>query len=473
MDWQRLLDRATRLTLETPALDYLRERLPADVLATRRLTRASASAEQIAAFETRLGLTLPSSYREFLETTNGMLCFPGIGTLCTTTEADWFRVLNTDWCEILEENRAQWADIPRSENYPNDDWPVPYVRHLLQVSLGSDGDDTVLLNPQVIASNGEWEAYSLYSHGSTCHRSFGELIEDRLRSEERYYLENPEDPLAHLKPLINLTRLARAGQTGRAKPGIEELHAGGLEAAATPLAEIAAFEWEWRACSGYSLDAMVHDRAALRDLRLPALWAISATHLGNWSGAEAVLDLLPDRSEPGARAFHEMYWDRVDAVRRMIQTRSWSGLSWGLSVPRHPGRESGDYETRVIQWRAFCEQNRREYPINWKTAVDEARMRFTWALHYRLPDQAMQIAREHADQWLPDTTFEIGRVYAEMGRYEDAWQAILHALRFWEDGGSLTRVAPVELLIDPALALVMNRDRCAQVLATGRPPIST
>jgi len=153
----------------------------------------------------------------------------------------------------------------------------------------------------------------------------------------------------------------------------------------------------------------------------------------------------------------------------MIQSHRWSGVSWGLSFPGLPGSKSEDYGVRLSHWKAFCEQNQRENPRNWKTLADEVRMRFTWAIHYRLPDQAMQIAREHADQWLPDPIFEIARTYAEMGRYEDAWEAILHALRFWQDFGDMTRVAPVELLIDPALALVMNRDRCSQILATALP----
>jgi len=105
----------------------------------------------------------------------------------------------------------------------------------LQVSLGQDCD-TVLLNPRVIAADGEWEAYSLYSHGSRCHRSFAELIEDRIIFEERHYREHPEDPLASLEPLLTLTRQARAGNTTAAKVGIERLYQEGMEAAALPLA---------------------------------------------------------------------------------------------------------------------------------------------------------------------------------------------------------------------------------------------
>jgi hypothetical protein len=50
----------------------------------------------------------------------------------------------------------------------------------------------------------------------------------------------------------------------------------------------------------------------------------------------------------------------------------------------------------------------------------------------RLPDVAMEIARRRPVDWLSDQNFEIARCYAEMRRFNDAWEAILHALRYWQ-----------------------------------------
>src|SRR5580692_9464264 len=142
--------------MDTPALDFLRQGLPPEDLAKRRLSKPGASQDEIRGRETKLGTRLPPSYREFIAESNGFLCFPGLGRLSAIAEVGWFRDLDSEWCEILEESSEQWAGIPRSAEYPNDDWPVPYVREVLQVSTATD-DDIILLNPQVISQDGEWE----------------------------------------------------------------------------------------------------------------------------------------------------------------------------------------------------------------------------------------------------------------------------------------------------------------------------
>ncbi len=300
--------------MHTPALDFLRQDLPPESLAAQRLCRPGASDAEIQEVEARLGTRLPPSYREVLTESNGFVCFPGLGRLSAASEIGWFRDLNSEWCEILDEDAEEWAKIPRSVEYPNYDWPAPYVRSLLQVS-GDTDYDIVLLNPLVVSSDGEWEAFSLYSHGSSCCRSFGDLMATRLHDEEEYYKSNPEDPLTHLRPLLDLTRLALAGQTAEVKLAIERRYQEGEGAAALPLAEIAAFEWNWSSCSKYATAAMLGEPQAVRDLHLPCLWALCANRLGEWSGAEAVLELLPSPSPETA----ECYRQRIEIVRQMSE----------------------------------------------------------------------------------------------------------------------------------------------------------
>jgi hypothetical protein len=465
MDWQQVFKRVTDLIIDTPALDFLRRNLPPEDLAGRRLSRPGASQDEIRGSEMRLGTRLPSSYREFIAESNGFLCFPGLGRLSAIAEVGWFRDLDSEWCEILEESSEQWAGIPRSAEYPNDDWPVPYVREVLQVSTATD-DDIILLNPQVISQDGEWEAYSLNSHGSSCYRSFGDLILARLEWEEEYYRNNPEDPQAHLRPLLDLTRRAVAGQTMEIKQAIEQRYQQGEAAAALPLAEIAAFEWNWQACSSYAIEAMVYAPETVRDLRLPCLWALCASRLNRWGGADTILKLLPSPSAVTVEAYHR----RIARVRRMIQNREWTGLSGRLQLPV-PGSEESDEETRRQAFERNCQHAQREYPRNWKTPERANRMRWTFAISYRLPDVAMEIARRCPDDRLPDETFEIARCYAESGRLDDAWQAVLHASRYWYGAIGATRAAPVELLIDRAFEAVMTRERCIHVLGIGKPPL--
>ena len=469
MNWRDVFERVTRLVMDTPALDFLRQGLPPEDLAKRRLSKPGASQDEIRGLETKLGTRLPPSYREFIAESNGFLCFPGLGRLSAISEVGWFRDLNREWCEILEETAARWAGTPRSTEYPNYNWPIPYLRQLLQVSLAID-DDTVLLNPQVVSADGEWEAYSLYSHGSSCYRSFGDLILARLEQEEAYAQENPEDPLAHLRPLLELTRRALAGHTKEVKQAIERRFKEGEGAAALPLAEIAAFEWNWQACSNYVMEALSDDPQAVRNLRLPCLWALCANRLDHWGDADKILSLLPSPSPQTSETYHH----RIAVVRYMIQNREWTGLSGRLELPS-PGSEESDEDTRKQEFEKYCQHAEKAYPRNWNTADRADRTRWMFAISYRLPDVAMEIASRRPDDWLPDQNFEVARCYAEIGRSEDAWQAVLHALRFWQgpNSGSRTRVAPVELLIDRAFEQVMTRERCLQVLATGRPPLTT
>jgi hypothetical protein len=440
MDWNLLLSSAGKLVLEAPAFEYLREDLPAAARTPEGLARPGAGPEQIATLEARLGVALPPSYREFLASSNGFTVFPGFDELLASDQVDWFRVLNEDWCEILEETCGDWTK-DRSNIYPNYDWPSPYARHLLQVNRTLDGN-TVLLNPQVVSQDGEWEAYSLFSHGSVCHRSFADLVAAQLQHEEEYARKHPEDPLAPLKPLLELTRLARGGRTAEVKAKIEVLYSNGMETAAAPLAEIAAFEGEWHATATYALEAMARNPDYARDLRLPALCALTGVYMGSWSAADAALEFLSKPSD----AVSEIYTSRVAELRSAILERRWPKLSWRVNFPT---LADGDYPTRVSAWASFCEKNRKEYPRNWKTPELDAHSRFIWAIFYRLPDEAMQIARERPNQWLDDPGFEMAYAYAEMGRSDDAWGAILHALRFWQDGDQLWRIAPVELLIIP------------------------
>jgi hypothetical protein len=340
---------------------------------------------------------------------------------------------------------------------------------LLQVSTAID-DDIILLNPRVVSKDGEWEAYSLYSHGGSCYRSFGDLILARLEQEEGYYKDNPEDPLAHLQPLLDLTRRALVGQTMEVTQAIERRYQEGERAAALPLAEIAAFEWNWQACSNYVFEARVDDREAVRDLRLPCLWALCASRLDRWGGADTILSLLPSPSPQTAEIYHR----RIAAVRGMIQNREWNGLSGRIDLPA-PGGEWSDEDKRRQAFERYCQYAQREYPRNWSTPERADRTRWVFAISYRLPDVAIEIGRRRPNEWLPDQNFEIARCYADVGRFHDAWEAILRALRYWQgpNNGTWTRVAPVELLIDRAFEQVMTRERCLQVLSTGRPPFST
>ena len=123
------------------------------------LGEPGATEAEIIAAEQRLGIRLPPSYRAFLAETNG---FDHIGSfiyrIYSAAEIDWFRVRNQDWIEAYqigddsspEEHLAHPEDSVR--------FRAAYLSSCLQIS--EEGDSAVvLLNPEVVNGEGEWEAW--------------------------------------------------------------------------------------------------------------------------------------------------------------------------------------------------------------------------------------------------------------------------------------------------------------------------
>jgi cell wall assembly regulator SMI1 len=80
--------------------------LEAEAIARNSLAYPGATDEQIKALETRLGVTLPPSYIEFLKTTNGWIQIAmdaGDGKIWSTDEVQWFRDQDPQWI-------AAWTD---------------------------------------------------------------------------------------------------------------------------------------------------------------------------------------------------------------------------------------------------------------------------------------------------------------------------------------------------------------------------
>ena len=127
------------------------------------LGETGAAETKIQGLEQRLGRRLPSSYRAFLLESNGFQQQSAfIHQLYGTGEVDWFHV-----------HHADWADAYR-ETYPD-------LGACLQVS--AEGDSAVvLLNPKVISSDGEWQAYFFanWIPGARPFRSFREFMENEL-----------------------------------------------------------------------------------------------------------------------------------------------------------------------------------------------------------------------------------------------------------------------------------------------------
>jgi SMI1 / KNR4 family (SUKH-1) len=164
-----------------------------------------ATEEQIARAETRLGIALPPSYREFLKVTNGWRqTTPFIYQLWSTEEIEWFPIRHQDWIHAFVERFVERYAERRLMNSTTNGSDVhlevlsisdtdyfvyghaqdcmtlrvEYLQTALEIS--SKGDSAIyLLNPQVIAPDGEWEAWFFgdWLPGADRYRSFREMMQ--------------------------------------------------------------------------------------------------------------------------------------------------------------------------------------------------------------------------------------------------------------------------------------------------------
>lgn len=139
----------------------------------------------LATAEQRLGSRLPPSYRSFLECTNGLrqpkpfLPSRG-GDFWPVQDLDWFRTRNGEWIDAYTEAPYEVPDSLYFVYGAQQDcvqFRAEYLRDCLEIS--HDGDSAVcLLNPRIIGTDGEWEAwfFANWYPGAARYRSFAELM---------------------------------------------------------------------------------------------------------------------------------------------------------------------------------------------------------------------------------------------------------------------------------------------------------
>ncbi len=159
--------------------------MPTVVVASGWLGYSGATDEQLAALETRLGVTLPPSYRAFLSVSNGWRnTSPFIDRVLPTEEVDWFATRHQQWIDAYV---APAAGLPRltdaeylvyGEEQSSVHIRTEYVQTALQIS--AIGDSAIyLLNPVIVAPKGEWEAwfFANWQAGAVRYRSFQALMQ--------------------------------------------------------------------------------------------------------------------------------------------------------------------------------------------------------------------------------------------------------------------------------------------------------
>ena len=177
-DWNTLLQQWNEVLLQKLDLTVYNAFVEPDitpaVVASGWLGFPGATEEQITATEQRLGVSLPPSYRTFLQTSNGFrLAGNIVPRLLSTDEIRWSRDGDYDFSELADDSLDEWDDLDRDL----------YAYHLpatLEVSARETiGTAIYLLNPMVITSDGEWEAffYAAWAVGAVRFASFWDLMQ--------------------------------------------------------------------------------------------------------------------------------------------------------------------------------------------------------------------------------------------------------------------------------------------------------
>ncbi len=168
LDWQPFLKQWAEEMLDV-AEDT--DDLPSEAIKARWLGFPGVTKAQIAEVETRLGVTLPPSYKAFLKVTNGWrqpeaFWAANAGSLWQANQAQWFAVANQDWIDA----------------YAAPDQAEGHLQVALQIS--ENGDGVYLLNPKVVDNAGEWEAWFFadWNPGADKYPSFQEMMQAQYQS---------------------------------------------------------------------------------------------------------------------------------------------------------------------------------------------------------------------------------------------------------------------------------------------------
>ncbi|WP_193199652.1 SMI1/KNR4 family protein [Nostoc sp. MG11] len=164
--------------------------LPLEVVHTRWLGYPGATNDEISIAEARLKTTLPPSYRSFLVMSNG---WPRLDVLVdrlwSIQEVEWLASRNQELIDawmtgveigggsrsVPDEEYHVYGDEQDSTSLRDD-----YLQTTLEIG-GNPEQGLLLLNPQVVFENREWETwfFANWLPGAQRYKSFHELIQDR------------------------------------------------------------------------------------------------------------------------------------------------------------------------------------------------------------------------------------------------------------------------------------------------------
>ncbi|MGB8700576.1 MAG: SMI1/KNR4 family protein, partial [Thermosynechococcaceae cyanobacterium] len=181
-DWNTFLERWSEAILDNLDEEHIDnyEFQYSDILENKSCFRMGATEEEVSKLEKRLGAKLPTSYRNFLLASDGFTVLNEYCDLYGIDQINWFIEENRDWAECWDDgNDVEDEKYFQYGEHQDCCWlRGRYMKTALQISSAEDGY-VYLLNPQVIDSRSEWEAWDFGNKypGAYRYRSFWDMMQ--------------------------------------------------------------------------------------------------------------------------------------------------------------------------------------------------------------------------------------------------------------------------------------------------------
>ncbi|WP_414548051.1 SMI1/KNR4 family protein [Anabaena sp. CCY 0017] len=190
-DWENLLKEFSLKLIEYDIKecrdDITREpKLTPELRKSGWLGYPGATEQQIISAESRLGIKLPPSYREFLKISNGWRNSDWTEMkLWSTDELEQFSTRNQDWIDAWVPYTDERPTVPDhvyfayGEEQDCINLRREYLQNALEISSDSDDGDILLLIPDVVFDDEELEAWHFGDKlpGANRYPSFYELMQ--------------------------------------------------------------------------------------------------------------------------------------------------------------------------------------------------------------------------------------------------------------------------------------------------------
>jgi hypothetical protein len=267
--------------------------------------------------------------------------------------------------------------------------------------------------------------------------------------------------MAKLRPREAAQRTALQGNVEAARAELSSLERNGDVAANASLAEIAAYQRRWkellqRAEVLFGTPSAMYTHNVYQELTL--LVARAGAELGDWQEVQRLADFaLSWLTDP------EKQEGRIYRVRLL--------KDFALRKGRGPyGEEEAPEEQRRKDFEALLEAFSKNTEKRFKKPDQRRNRLFALARTSRYyPGAVALYDQEKALPFIFDNIVFAASALARAGRGDEAWNAIRSSMHLWWPV-EVTQVAPVVLLTDDALKLVMTPARCEELLRTPRGP---